>query len=224
MERSGTVFASIFKEAETLTDVKEKMMKTNYLAAIVAFSLLVASFAFGQAKNNTDNRKEAKEAATKSEKSDKQKASNQQTKQQSASSKTPQSGTKTQKGAAAKVQGGPGFVDADGDGICDHAQNRPANGRGRGQGWGRFRNMRGTGAAGSPASTGQSQAGKGRGPGFVDANGDGVCDRLQQCGGRCAGCQGAGSGAGKGRCKGSGPGFVDANGDGICDRRQSIPK
>ena len=39
----------------------------------------------------------------------------------------------------------PGFVDQDGDGVCDHRQ----------------------------------QAAAGRGPGFVDQNGDGICDRMQ---------------------------------------------
>lgn len=68
---------------------------------------------------------------------------------------------------------GPGFVDEDGDGVCDHA--------GTGQGMGR---------------------GQGTGQGFVDADGDGVCDHA-----------GTGQGMGRGR----GTGFVDADGDGVCD-------
>lgn len=60
---------------------------------------------------------------------------------------------------------GPGFVDEDGDGVCDNA---------------------GTGGQG-----------QGQGPGFVDEDGDGVCDH-------------AGDG-------GQGPGFTDEDGDGVCD-------
>ncbi len=62
-------------------------------------------------------------------------------------------------------QFGPGFVDEDGDGVCDHAGE------------------------------------DGYGPGFVDEDGDGVCDH-----------------AGEG---GYGPGFVDEDGDGVCDHAGS---
>ena len=58
---------------------------------------------------------------------------------------------------------GPGYVDEDGDGVCDRA------------------------------GTGQ-----GNGPGYVDEDGDGVCDH-------------AGTG------QGNGPGYVDEDGDGVCD-------
>lgn len=54
---------------------------------------------------------------------------------------------------------GPGFVDEDGDGVCDHATD-------------------------------------GTRPGFVDEDGDGVCDHATD---------------------GTGPGFVDEDGDGVCD-------
>ncbi len=66
-----------------------------------------------------------------------------------------------------------GYVDADGDGICDNWENGTG-----GQGYG---------------------AGNGDGYGFVDADGDGVCDNWDE-----AWC-------------GCGQGFVDENGDGVCD-------
>ena len=76
----------------------------------------------------------------------------------------------------------PGFVDADGDGVCDNL------------------------------GTGQ-----GLGANFVDENGDGVCDYLgagQPLGLRpmVNGSQGTRMG---------GMGFVDANGDGVCDYLQA---
>ena len=71
----------------------------------------------------------------------------------------------------------PGFVDEDGDGVCDNA------GSGLGKGWG----------------------GGSHGAGFIDEDGDGVCDN-------------AGSGLGKGMGRGSrGAGFIDEDGDGVCD-------
>ena len=54
------------------------------------------------------------------------------------------------------------------------------------------------------------------GPAFVDEDGDGVCDRLQD--GTWRGRMGRGSGGGLGL--GLGPSFVDADGDGVCDRYQ----
>ena len=64
---------------------------------------------------------------------------------------------------------GRGYVDADGDGVCDNA------------------------------GTGCGMYGAGRG--YVDADGDGVCDN-------------AGMGCGM---YGAGRGYVDADGDGVCD-------
>ena len=64
-----------------------------------------------------------------------------------------------------------GFVDEDGDGVCDNF------GFGRGSGQRR-----------------------GQGAGFVDEDGDGVCDYY-----------------GTGRGRGQGAGFVDEDGDGVCD-------
>ena len=73
---------------------------------------------------------------------------------------------------------GAGFVDADGDGICDN--------------W--------------SGASGQSQ---GQGAGYVDANGDGVCDNW-------SGAAGQGQGWGHHGC-GAGCAYVDADGDGVCD-------
>lgn len=70
----------------------------------------------------------------------------------------------------------PGFVDADGDGVCDNYGNSCYGHRGHG--W--------------------CQGGAGACGGYVDADGDGVCDNC---------------GAASGSC----PGFVDEDGDGVCD-------
>ena len=48
------------------------------------------------------------------------------------------------------------------------------------------------------------------GPGFVDENGDGICDNFVDEDGNGV-CDKAGTG------QGQGPGFVDEDGDGICD-------
>ncbi len=52
------------------------------------------------------------------------------------------------------------------------------------------------------------RGGPGNGPGFVDADGDGVCDNFVDEDGDGV-CDNAGSG--------QGPGFVDEDGDGVCD-------
>ena len=59
--------------------------------------------------------------------------------------------------------------------------------------------------------------GSGQGSGFVDANGDGVCDHYAEMMGK------GGKGNGKGHMmnKGRGKGFVDADGNGICDHHSS---
>ena len=67
----------------------------------------------------------------------------------------------------------PGYVDADGDGICDYA-----------------------------VSCGM-RCGNGDGAGFADEDGDGICDRRASCGMR--------------RGNGRRANFVDADGDGACD-------
>ena len=68
-----------------------------------------------------------------------------------------------------------GFVDEDGDGVCDNF------GFGRGSGQRR-----------------------GQGAGFVDEDGDGVCDYF-------------GIGRRDGQGRGNRAGFVDEDGDGVCD-------
>jgi hypothetical protein len=86
---------------------------------------------------------------------------------------------------------GPGFVDQNGDGVCDN-----------------FVDENGDGVcdnAGAGTSTGR------HGPGFVDQNGDGVCDNFIDENGDGV-CDNAGTGTG-----GRGAGFVDQDGDGVCD-------
>lgn len=82
-----------------------------------------------------------------------------------------------------------GFVDADGDGVCDNF----------GTGIGR--------AKGSDFGQGIAE-GNVRGQGFVDADGDGLCD---MCGRNSEGCYRDGDGDGV--CDG----YVDEDGDGVCD-------
>ncbi len=96
---------------------------------------------------------------------------------------------------------GTGFVDEDGDGVCDNCNS--------GQGMG-FVDEDGDGVCDNCGS-GQGGSGYGRGPGqgmgFVDEDSDGVCDN-------CGSGQG---GSGYGRGPGQGMGFVDEDGDGVCD-------
>lgn len=90
-----------------------------------------------------------------------------------------------------------GYVDADGNGICDRYEAR-ANGSG--------------GYADGVCP--------GCGLGYVDADGDGVCDNYHgQPGGGYGygGGNGYGAGNGTGICPGCGLGFTDADGDGVCD-------
>ena len=86
-----------------------------------------------------------------------------------------------------------GYLDADGDGVCD---NRTNGGRGAGAG---YVDADGDGVC--------DNWGTGACAGYVDANGDGVCDT---CGAANGGWGHHGCGAGCG-------GYVDADGDGICD-------
>ncbi|HJF65413.1 MAG TPA: hypothetical protein K8U77_04755 [Slackia equolifaciens] len=87
-----------------------------------------------------------------------------------------------------------GFVDADGDGVCDNYGNG-CYGHGS-HGW-----CQG-GACG----------------GYVDADGDGVCDN---CGANAGSCPGFVDADGDGVCdnygNGAGAGYVDSNNDGVCD-------
>lgn len=62
--------------------------------------------------------------------------------------------------------------------------------------------------------------GAGQGKGYVDANGDGVCDHYTKAmadGGKCPGC-------GMGQGKGQGNGYVDADGNGVCDHHPDNAK
>ncbi len=76
---------------------------------------------------------------------------------------------------------GRGYVDADGDGVCDNY--------------------------GSGAGCTQIGGCGGQGACYVDADGDGVCDNY----GSGAGCTQSGGCGGQGAC------YVDADGDGVCD-------
>ncbi|MFO8001849.1 MAG: hypothetical protein R6U46_11435 [Marinilabilia sp.] len=89
-----------------------------------------------------------------------------------------------------------GFVDKDGDGVCDNYDgNRPGKGLGPGNGNGKGR------ANGKGLGRGQGQgAGQGRGGGgnFVDSNDNGVCDNLEDGTGRQQRRDGSGGGTGQG--------------------------
>jgi hypothetical protein len=100
---------------------------------------------------------------------------------------------------------GPGFVDNDGNGICDYYEaGTPGQGRGYGARAGR---------------------GAGVGPGFVDNDNDGICDYFQAGtpgqgragrGGRAYGAFN-GTGTGVGPRDGSGYGVRAGGGVGVCD-------
>jgi hypothetical protein len=98
---------------------------------------------------------------------------------------------------------GAGFVDADGDGVCDRFVDEDGDGV-----CDRFVDEDGDGICDLHGS-GQ---GYGRGYGFVDEDGDGVCDRfVDEDGDGVCDLHGTGQGYGSGR------GFVDEDGDGVCD-------
>jgi hypothetical protein len=84
---------------------------------------------------------------------------------------------------------GAGFMDADGNGVCDNFVDADGDG---------VCDLAGTGR------------GQGNGPGFVDKDGDGVCDNFVDADGDGV-CDLRGTG------QGNGPGFVDEDGDGVCD-------
>lgn len=116
---------------------------------------------------------------------------------------------------ADQTQYGAGFVDADGDGICDNAR-KGQSAAGQGKASGPKGRLTAGGAAGS-ARGGLGRGADGYGPGFVDADGDGVCDKRQRQGSGRGNRRGRGQGRG---ANGYGPGFIDADGDGICDNFQ----
>ncbi len=93
---------------------------------------------------------------------------------------------------------GPGFVDADGDGICDYwDEDSPDCCTGEGLQY-RDRNRN------RVNDHFEARWHEGNAHGWVDADGDGICDRAQDGGPAW-----------------HGPGFVDGNGDGICDHWQA---
>jgi hypothetical protein len=99
-------------------------------------------------------------------------------------SATAQTAQKPAAPAQAKTWVGPNFVDANGDGICDHYQSGTRRGR--------------MGAARGGYGPGDGTGNRGVGPNFVDANGDGVCDHYQ-AGARQGRTGAAGGGNGSGR-------------------------
>lgn len=86
----------------------------------------------------------------------------------------------------------PGFVDNNGDGICDNYNgNRPGKGLGPGNGNGQGRGQgKGLGRRGN----GQGQGGNGN---FVDTDNNGTCDNLENGTGRQKLRDGSGGGTGK---------------------------
>ena len=97
-----------------------------------------------------------------------------------------------------------GYVDADGDGVCD---NYGSGYCGNGAGY--------VDADDDGVCDNRGSGYCGNGAGYVDADGDGVCDN------RGTG-NGIGNGAGAHHGYGSSsaadrPGYVDADGDGVCD-------
>jgi hypothetical protein len=96
--------------------------------------------------------------------------------------------------------GGAGFVDANGDGVCNRMQAASSDATASGSA--------GTGCCMQcqTASTDGTATGVGCGAGanFTDENGDGVCDNV-----------------GTGACESAGCCYADANGDDVCDRAGS---
>lgn len=91
-----------------------------------------------------------------------------------------------------------GYVDSDGDGVCD---NYGSGYCGNGAGY--------VDADGDGVCDNRGSGYCGNGAGYVDADGDGVCDN-----------RGTGNGAGAHHgytAAANRPGYVDADGDGVCD-------
>lgn len=93
--------------------------------------------------------------------------------------------------AATQAGWGAGYVDENGDGVCDNY--------GTGAGCAGFVDANGDGVCDNCGATSGTGCGH-----FVDANGDGICDNH-------------GTGCGHGHGGGCGGNFVDADGDGVCD-------
>jgi hypothetical protein len=98
------------------------------------------------------------------------------------------------------IHGGPGhaFVDSNGDGICDYAQNGSSTWHGPG-----WVDQNGDGVC-DYWQQGSSAYGMGGGMMFRDQNGNGINDYVERSG-----------------HMGMGHDFVDLNGDGICDYAQN---
>lgn len=127
-----------------------------------------------------------------------------------------------------------GFVDADGNGVCDNYEpaldaidqpdDKAAQNVGRSYG---YIDADGDGVCDNFNShmeqqcrgywmLGRSACAAGTCLGYADADNDGICDNYEQRHGAIGARNGSGAtwGAGHGR------GYVDANGDGVCDNRQ----
>lgn len=59
----------------------------------------------------------------------------------------------------------------------------------------------------------------GQGGGFIDEDGNGVCDHYES--GSCPSPNGGGYGAGAGNGTGVGGGYIDEDGNGVCDRYEN---
>lgn len=93
---------------------------------------------------------------------------------------------------------GPGFIDSDGDGICDYwDEDSPEYSRHLGLQY-RDRNRN------RVNDHFEAQWHEGHSHGWIDSDGDGICDRARDGGPAW-----------------HGPGYVDGNGDGVCDHWQS---
>ena len=111
------------------------------------------------------------------------------------------------KNACCRVASCEGFVDADGDSVCDNFGMRAHRGEGVGYGYGN----------GQRDGNGAGQ-GNGCGQGFAYADGDGVCDNRAAA---CA-CVDADADGACDTCGAAYPGgFVDTDGDGMCDNRHN---
>lgn len=108
----------------------------------------------------------------------------------------------------------PGYVDADGDGVCDNYATGACaqNGHHRG-----YIDANNDGVCDNYASGACDGPGCGTGAGYVDANNDGICDNY------AGGVQGNGSNGGNGQSNGygQGSGYVDADGNGTCDNYEA---
>ena len=117
---------------------------------------------------------------------------------------------------------GAGFLDSDGDGVCDRYVASSGSAASDASAISADPALGVNGVSGDEAANGAAVSGEGHCPGFTDSDGNGMCDNRETD--QCGGCgRGQGQGQGQGQCNGCGQGQEQGNcyraqhGNGACD-------